>query len=191
MSARRFVLGLILAWCVTPALAGQVTYEFVQGSDGLHPGEAAAALIFAEPPAFHDAGWSTSDVASILQFSILDPDFAPLGTYTPQLVQEIRSETGSILIGGQITGLANAVAIQTIMDKDSGQSLLVNLVNGIGIHGDWIAVVQDPSAVPEPSTLALAGLGGLGVLGSYIVSSRRRRRRVVADGEVSRAILPC
>ncbi|WP_165223309.1 PEP-CTERM sorting domain-containing protein [Aquisphaera insulae] len=175
MSARRFVLGLILAWCVTPAQAGQITYEFVQGSDGPHPGEVAAALIFAEPPAFPDAGWKTSDVASILQFSVLDADFAQLGTYTPQLVQEIRSETGSILIGGQITGLANGVAIHTLMDLDSGQSLLVNLVTGKGIHGDWIAVVQAPGAVPEPSTLAMAGIGVVACLAARALARHGRR----------------
>jgi len=183
MSIRRFALGLCLAWCVSTAQAQQVTYEFVQGSDGLHPGEAAAALIFAQPPAFPDAGWRTSDVASILQFSILDADFAPLGTYTPQLVQEIRSETGSILIGGQITGLANGVAIQTLLDKDSGQSLLVNLVTGKGIHGDWIAVVQAPSAVPEPSTLTLAGI--VGVLGIASLALTRRRRRLAVRSPIA------
>jgi PEP-CTERM motif len=191
MSIRRFALGLVLAWFVTPAQAGQITYLFVEGSDGPHPGYAAAGLIFSTPPAFPDAGWRTSDVASILQFSVLDSDLAPLGIYTPQLVQEIRSETGSTLIGGQIIGLANSVAIQTLMDSDSGQCLLVNLTTGKGFHGDWSYVVQS-SPVPEPSALLLAVIGGLGVLGGHIVSRRKQRRRgPVADRELVRASGEC
>ena len=44
---------------------------------------------------------------------------------------------------------------------------------GTGAHADFLTVEIGPAAVPEPSTLALAGLGALSGGGDWY---RRRRR---------------
>lgn len=86
MSLRRLVIGIVLAWFVTPAQAGQVTYFFLEGSDGPHPGHIAAGLSFSTPPADPDAAWKTSDDAAIVQLRVRHRLRPPRYLYVPDIV---------------------------------------------------------------------------------------------------------
>ena len=72
---------LALSSCAISARAGSVGNFFFEGSDGPKPGSVAAFLLFASPPAEPDAGWTTSSVADIADFRILDSALAPIGVH--------------------------------------------------------------------------------------------------------------
>jgi PEP-CTERM motif len=171
--ASRCVLLCVLALtaCVLPARAGSVGYFFFEGSDGPNPGAPGAFLLFNSPPAEPAAGWTTSNVADITDFRVLDAALAPVGVYTPQLItSSISSNTGATLDDGQLSGgMPPLGLILVAMDSTPGQSLLANVVDGTSSHGDWRLAVSQ--AVPEPSSLALAATAATAGL---VLSMRRR-----------------
>jgi PEP-CTERM motif len=185
--ARRYVVLCVLALtsCVVPARAGEVGYFFFEASDGPNPGAPGAFLLFDSPPAEPAAGWTTSNVADITDFRILDPALAPVGVYTPQLItSSISSNTGATLDDGQISGgMPPLGLILVAMDSTPGQSLLGNLVAGTSSHGDWRLAVSQ--AVPEPSSLALAAMAGTVGL---VLSMRKRGASSSGQGKTRRGI---
>jgi hypothetical protein len=165
---------LALAGCVAPARAGVVGYFFIEASDGPHPGMAAAFLAFDSPPAEQGAGWTTSNVADIVDFRIFDSAIAPVGVYTPQLVTpSISSNTGATLDSGVLLGgMPPTAAVETAFDPTSGGSFLFNaLETSDSSHGDWRIGVGN--FVPEPSSLVMATMAAT----AGVVLSMRRRQR--------------
>ena len=144
---------LALASCVVPARAGAVGYFFIEASDGPHPGAAGAFLLFNSPPAEPGSGWTTSNVADIVDFRVFDSAIAPVGVYVPQLItSSVGSNTGATLDSGQMLGgMPPEGAIETAFDPSSGGSLLFNPLTGASSHGDWAAC--SPSAVCDRDTL--------------------------------------
>jgi hypothetical protein len=165
---------LVVVSCVSPARAGAVGYFFIEASDGPHPGEAAAFLLFVSPPAEPGAGWTTSNVADIADFRILDSALGTVGVYTPQLVTtSITSTTGSTLDSGVLNGgLPPTSAVETGIDSSPGESILFNLLTGVSSHGDWLLGVGQ-TTVPEPSSLVMATMAAT----AGVVMSLRRRQR--------------
>ena len=164
---------LALASCVSPARAGAVGYFFIEASDGPNPGTEGAFLLFNSPPAETSAGWTTTSVADIADFRIIDSALAPVGVYSPQLVSPaISSSTGATLDSGVILGgMPPTGSIETEMDLSPGGSLLANLLSGKSSHGDWRLGVGE--AVPEPSSLVMATLAATA---GAVLSMRRRQR---------------
>jgi hypothetical protein len=162
---------LALTSCVVPVRAGSVGYFFIEGSDGPNPGAPGAFLLFDSPPAEPAASWTTSNVADIADFRILDSSLAPVGVYTPQLITSfISSNTGATLDVGQISGgMPPLGLIVAAMDSTPGQSLLGNLLTGTSSHGDWQLGVS--LAVPEPCSMAMAATAATAGL---VLSMRRR-----------------
>ena len=152
---------LALACCVAPARAGVVGYFFIEASDGPHPGMAAAFLAFDSPPAEQGAGWTTSNVADIVDFRIFDSAIAPVGVYMPQLItSSVGSNTGATLDSGEISGgMPPEGAIETAFDPTSGDSILFGLMGGASSHGDWRLGLS--LAVPEPSSMVMAATAGV------------------------------
>ncbi len=152
---------LALATWTVPARGGAVGYFFIEGSDGPHPGAEGAFLLFNYPPAESDAGWTTSNIADILDFRIFDSSLAPVGSYTPQLVtSSVGSSTGATLDSGQIEGAMSPNGlIETFLNPSADGSLLANVKTGIGSSGTWqVATTQ---SVPEPSSMAMAATAGV------------------------------
>ena len=164
---------LALASCVVPARAGAVGYFFIEGSDGPHPGTAGAFLLFNSPPAETGAGWTTSNVADIVDFRIFDSAIAPVGVYMPQLItSSVGSNTGATLDSGQMSGgMPPEGAVLTAFDPSSGESILVGLLGGGSSHGDWRLAFG--SAVPEPSSMVMATMAATA---GVVLSIRRRKR---------------
>ena len=164
---------LVLTSCVVPTRAGSVGYFFIEGSDGPNPGAEGAFLLFASPPAESAAGWSTSNVADILNFGILDSALAPVGVYTPQLITpSITSTTGATLDAGQLSGgMPPSGLIVAAMDSSPDGSLLANLISGESWHGDWQLAFSQ--AVPEPSSMTMAVTATMAGVPLWM---RRRRR---------------
>ncbi len=164
---------LALASCVVPARAGAVGYFFIEASDGPHPGTAGAFLLFNSPPAEPGAGWTTSNVADIADFRILDSALGTVGVYTPQLVTtSITSNTGATLDIGQLSGgMPPTGLIVAAMDATPGQSLIANIISNNSSHGDWRLGVG--AGVPEPSSIVMATMAAT----AGVVLSMRRRRR--------------
>jgi PEP-CTERM motif len=163
----------LLASGVVPAQAGVVGYFFFEGSDGPHPGQAGAVLLFSSPPAESNAGWTLSNIADIADFKILDSSLGPVGVYTPALITpSISSNTGATLDSGQISeSLPPTAFLMVAFDSSAGGSLIANLVSGVSSHGDWRVGVS--AAVPEPSSLAMAATA----LSAGVMLWMRRRRR--------------
>jgi hypothetical protein len=174
MMLRRLVLCVLVSvCCVVPARAGRVAYLFVEGSDGPDPGSVGALLLFESPPAETDAGWTISNVADIIEFSILDSKLAPVGDYTPTISSpSISSTTGATLdfgvLFGQMTPLG---AVLATFDSSPGSSLLVNELTGVNSQGDWL--FTGSLSVPEPSSLAMAASAATA---GVMLWMRRRRR---------------
>jgi hypothetical protein len=164
---------VVLASGVVPAQAGAVGYFFVEGSDGPHPGQEGAILLFNSPPAESNAGWTLSNVADIADFRILDTSLGPVGVYTPALItSSISSNTGATLDSGEISeGLPPVAFLEFAFDSSAGGSLIANLVSGVSSHGDWRVGVG--AAVPEPSSMAMAATA----LSAGVMLWMRRRRR--------------
>jgi hypothetical protein len=162
-----------LASGVVPAQAGVVGYFFFEGSDGPHPGQEGAVLLFSSPPAESNAGWTLSNVADIADFRILDSSLGTVGVYTPGLITpSISSNTGATLDSGQISGgLPPSAYIVADFDSSPGQSLIDNIVTGASSHGDWRVAVG--AAVPEPSSMTMAATA----LSAGVMLWMRRRRR--------------
>jgi PEP-CTERM motif len=174
MSIFRIASAVILALCVTSARAGTITYDFVEDRSGPHPGSTAAILAFLDPPASPTSGWTTANASDIVEFTFTDSALAPVGSYTPQILTTVVSDTGTTLDAGLIMGTAGAVVVNAIATSAPGQSALL-LGNGMGgVHGDWVLSSPIGSSVPEPSSLAIASTGAIFV----VVYAWRRRRRL-------------
>jgi hypothetical protein len=163
---------LALAFCVSPARAGLVVgYFFVEASDGPHPGTAGASLTFDSPPAERGSGWTTSNVADIVEFRVFDSAIAPVGVYMPQLIFPVGSNTGATLDFGQMLGNMPQGAIETAFEPSSGDSILFGIGGGASSHGDWLLPFS--SAVPEPSSMVMATMAATA---GVVLSIRRRKR---------------
>ena len=83
------------------ALAGTVTYGFVEGTGAPNPGEIGATITFLSPPASPSTEWSTTYASDIFAVQIIDPRLYSNG-YTGeaediQLFQIAGSSPGTIL----------------------------------------------------------------------------------------------
>ena len=72
MSTIRIAFAVIMAFFVSSAHAGPVTYFFIEGSNAPEPGLIAAGLTFASPPASQNEFWTTAESTDILTLQILD-----------------------------------------------------------------------------------------------------------------------
>ncbi len=182
MILRRIAIAVAtLAVFVVPARSGTVTYSFVESSGG--SGGIGASLTLDTPlPAA-----SASDIAS---FQILDSAIAPMGDYTAgfppystNVVSPIGSSTGAMLDSGQLTtgSLQSSdvyVVDATFSTVNNGSTIAseafyvgVIPIGGNTVYGNWLLA----SAVPEPSSLVLAGLATVAGMGSLF---RARCRRI-------------
>jgi hypothetical protein len=165
MSIRTAALAAVLALCAAPARAGSLTYDFIEGPTAPHPGTIGASITFTSPPASPDSPWLTGTHADVLDFQILDASIAPIGSYIISFViaNPIVSLSGPDLDGGAFQGTGPAGVTGLL-------SLVLHLDRLIGpnapVDGDFVV-----APVPEPSSLALAGIATLAGLGAW---ARRR-----------------
>jgi PEP-CTERM motif len=156
--------------CAASASAGSVRYNFIEGSPAPDPGTVGAFFVFASPPASATSGWNISNVADVLDFEITDPKISTVGSYLKNGILDppIVSNDGTSLDQGGYTasGPGNLI-VEVDLGPNAGQTLVLGLMEAAG---DFVLA---PAAVPEPSSLILAGTAALAGLGCWM---RRRGR---------------
>jgi hypothetical protein len=176
MSIRPMVLTVVLALCAASAHAGTVTWQFVETTGGSGPGTIGGLLTLNSPPIDLTPGveW-VAITGDAVDLQVLDPVIGPVGHY--DLVLTVDSELEGIgpsfiSIDTVITGL-NATSDVAFTEITAVSDLGVGTAAGGGpvAFGDWVLA---SAAVPEPSSLALAGTAALA--GLVLWSSRRRGR---------------
>jgi hypothetical protein len=170
-------LAIFLALCAASAEAGPVTWEFVEFSDG-GAGTIGASMTLNSPPVNLTPGVSwTATTADLVDFRILDPNIGPVGPYDIDLnVASILEGVGPNFVNiHEISGqnASNDVAFSNINGALHESDLGVSLAGGgsATVNGDW---VLRPASVPEPSSLALAGIAAMAGSGAWV---RRRWTR--------------
>ncbi len=114
------------------------------------------------------------------EFSFTAPNFHPEGV-TVNSAGDLTAGAGLNQFGG--TATQSGLAIQLDTGGMIGQEYLVTAVRsgevGAEGSGDWTLFRGQPSPVPEPSTLVLAAIGGLGL--TAVLRCRRRNLVVRLD----------
>jgi hypothetical protein len=173
MSIRRIAVAVaVLACFAVPARAGSiVTYDFIEGLNSPNPGTIGAILEFKSPPASPTAGWSTSNPSDIVSFQITDAAIGPAGAIgSVDILPFITSTAGTGLDIGIVSGVVDGIAVLTaVVTSGTGVSKMFATASA---GGDWFLATQ---AVPEPSSMFLAGIAAAAGLGAW---ARRRNRNV-------------
>jgi hypothetical protein len=150
-------------------------------------GDVLGEMTFAEPPASGTAGWTSTDSNDLLSLFLDDATFGlgagnVLDLFSSFLSYDIASLGGAELdfsVGGiqdnTPGGAAGGVSdfIQLSFGTGPNIDIVESFANAAFVPGHWRVVdTGPPTAVPEPGTLALLGLGlaGMGLI--------RRRRKV-------------
>jgi hypothetical protein len=169
MSIRAATLAAVLALCAAPARAGSLTYDFIEGPGSPHPGTIGASITFASPPAEPNSFWATFHTTDVLDFQILDASIAPIDSYMTNFIipSTIASDNGQDLDSGSFFGRGpNFTGVSVLLFSGPNQDAIVAPNNVV--TGDFVV-----ASVPEPSSLALAGIATLAGLGAW---ARRRGR---------------
>jgi PEP-CTERM motif len=171
-------LAIFLSLCAASAEAGTVTWEFVESS-GSGAGTIGASMTLNSPPVELTPGVSwTATTADLVDFRILDPNIGPVGPYDTNLnVASILEGVGPNFVNiHEISGqnASNDIAFSNINGELHESDLGIGLAGGgsADINGDWVVM---PSSVPEPSSLALAGIAAMTGSGAWILRRRTRR----------------
>ncbi len=164
--ASLFAAALILS--AGPARAASVTYDFIEAAGSPNPGTVGAFITFASPPAEPNMGWTLSALTDILAVQVTDSAIGPVGAYTPSGFVGVGSATGALMDFGAIETTSPAGDGFTF----AGQSTPgLASIDGLGKFNPGTFAL----AVPEPSSLVLAGTAALAGLGAW---ARRRRKAI-------------
>jgi hypothetical protein len=177
MSVRIIVLTVILAVCAGSAQAGTVTWQFVETTGGSGAGTIGGLLTLNSPPVDLTPGVSwTATTPDLVDLQVLDPVIGPVGSYDLGLnVASILEGIGPNFVNvHEVSGQSAAgdTAFSNINEAPGLSDLGVGLVGGGGgdAFGDWVLA---PAAVPEPSSLVLAGSAALAGLGALALRRRK------------------
>ena len=165
--------------CAASASAGSLTYNFIEGSSAPNPGEIGATVTVLSPPAIATAGWTTDNPADVLSLNIIDSSLFPSGYTGPMFVDALALNLVS-LTGSNIDDAVLQSTTQNLAVAISTTATGFNDPNSNYIAGAWLA----SAAVPEPSSLLLAGTAGLAGLAGL------GRGRADAMGEPSKQKSP-
>jgi hypothetical protein len=170
MSIRTAAFAAVLALCAAPARAGSLTYDFIEAPGSPNPGTIGASITFASPPASPNSGWNTINNADVLDFQILDASIGPIGSYITNfgILGAIVSNSGPDLDGGAFQGIGPNSTLAFVTLSFTPQGDIISTPNN-EVNGDFVV-----APVPEPSSLALAGIATLAGLGAW---ARRRSAR--------------
>jgi hypothetical protein len=171
-------LTLIALATAQPTSAGEVTFQFVEvESDGTVgvAGTIGATMAINSPPVdlTPGAAWEVAGLGDITSFAVVDPNIGPTGEYPQIAVRQTILGSGPLLVSGQIeASLVTDPGTIVLADIVLTGHHLSRLQGEVGTAlGDWV-VAPTLQPIPEPSTLALAGLGALIGAGAWY---RRRR----------------
>ncbi len=175
-SMRNSICALALAMCVT-FLAERANADVIYQFEALS-GDVLGTMTFAEPPSSSTAGWTSTDSSDLLSLFLDDATFGMgsgniLDLFSSFLTFDVASLTGAELdftLGGiqddTPGGAAGGVSdfIQLAFGTGPNIDIVESFFNAAFVPGNWIVVDTGPPApVPEPGTIALIGVGLLGL----------------------------
>jgi hypothetical protein len=177
------VAALTLAPASNPCQAGQLTYDFVEGSTAPNPGEIGATITLESPAASPTTTWIISALSDIVLIHVIDSSLFtdgfsgafPLGA----IGSPLSSADGQALSVGIIDSVPTNSLVNIVIEPTHTLFEIGGGPSGTNtVPGTWLVAA---ASVPEPASAVQAGIAiatGL-ALAAFRKRKEARRRRPV------------